>query len=142
MDQAQVDVLVVDDDDAIRKMLRTVLQRQGLTVAEARDGVEALERLENIDCAVILLDLMMPRLGGHGFVERFAESRRDDQCPVIFAVSASGDDELLRVRPEAVHAVVRKPFDMNDLAEIVALCAAIRWSSGSVRSSREHRNYS
>lgn len=112
-------------------MLRRTLQRLGLTVTEARDGVEALECLEKINCAVILLDLMMPRLGGHEFVERFAKSRKQNQQPVIFAISASGDDELHRVRPDVVHAIVRKPFDISQLAGIVALCVANRWEASS-----------
>lgn len=129
MAHAQVDVLVVDDDEAIRTMLRKALQRVGLVVVEARDGFEALECLETIDCAVILLDLMMPRLDGHGFIEQFVATRRLSQHPIIFAVSASGDEELARARADVVHAIVRKPFDMNELAEIVALCVAVRWST-------------
>jgi two-component system, chemotaxis family, chemotaxis protein CheY len=132
----QVDVLVVDDDEAIRTMLRRSLQRVGLVVAEARDGVDALERLQTIDCAVILLDLMMPRLDGHGFIEQFVASRQKDQHPIIFAVSASGDEELARARADVVHAVVRKPFDMNELAEIVALCVSLRWAMPLLRNTR------
>jgi CheY-like chemotaxis protein len=138
MDTAQVDVLIVDDDEAIRTMLRRTLQRLGLVVSEARDGIEALECLETINCAEILLDLMMPRLNGLGFIDRFTASRKNDQCPVIFAVSASGDEELARTRPDAVHAIVRKPFDMNELAEIVALCVASRWA-GSVSRTRSRQ---
>ncbi len=136
MNQEQVDVLIVDDDESIRTMLRRTLQRAGLVVTEARDGVEALECLQTINCAVILLDLMMPRLDGHGFLERFTASRTRDQVPIIFAVSASGDDELHRVRPDAVHAVVRKPFDMNELAEIIVLCVAAWWAGLLSRESR------
>ena len=129
MEHARVDVLIVDDDAAIRTMLRKSLQRAGLAVTEARDGVEALECLQQINCAVILLDLMMPRLSGHGFVDQFASSRKDDQRPVIFAISACGDQDFQRVRADAVHAVVRKPFDISDLTEIVAMCVAIRWAA-------------
>jgi two-component system chemotaxis response regulator CheY len=128
MAQAQVDVLIVDDDESIRTMLRRSLQRVGLIVTEARDGIHALECLQTIDCAVILLDLRMPRLDGHGFVEQFVASRKPNQHPIIFAVSASGDEELARARADVVHAIVRKPFDMNELAEIVALCVTMRWA--------------
>ena len=130
---SQVDVLIVDDDAAIRVMLRKSLQRLGLVCSEARDGVEALECLEKINCAVILLDLLMPRLNGHGFIEQFVGARKQDQFPIVFALSASGEEELRRCRADAVHAVVRKPFDVNELAEIVAICVATRWAASSRR---------
>jgi two-component system chemotaxis response regulator CheY len=126
MELARVDVLIVDDDEGIRTMLRRAFSRFGLVCSEARDGVEALRCLQTIDCAVILLDLMMPRLDGHGFVRQFAEARRPGQQPVIFAVSASGDDELRRIDAEVVHAFVHKPFDLSELAEIVSSCVEAR----------------
>jgi two-component system, chemotaxis family, chemotaxis protein CheY len=129
MEHSQVDVLIVDDDDAIRIMLRRALKRFNLVCSEARDGIEALQCLKTTDCAVILLDLMMPRLDGHGFVEQFALTRRAGQEPVIIAVSASGDDELHRVNRHTIHAVFRKPFDLHSLTEIVASCVAIRWAA-------------
>jgi CheY-like chemotaxis protein len=123
----QVDVLIVDDDAGIRLMLRKALQRFDLICSEARDGVEALHCLQTINCAVILLDLKMPRLNGHEFIEQFTATRTTDQRPVVFALSASGEDELRRSRADAVHAIVRKPFDVTELAEIVGLCVATRW---------------
>jgi CheY-like chemotaxis protein len=130
MELSQVDVLIVDDDESIRTLLRRSLQRLGLVCTEARDGVEALERLQTIDCVVILLDMMMPRLDGQGFLERFAESRREEQQPVVIGVSASGEEELRRAKGDALHAIVRKPFDVRDLAEVVALCVSIRRAGG------------
>ena len=60
-------VLVVDDDTAIRQMLRLVLEDEGYAVREAMDGIEALAALRvSARPLVVLLDLMMPRLGGDG----------------------------------------------------------------------------
>ncbi len=130
MGLAHVDVLIVDDDAAIRRMLRTALARLGLACTEARDGIEALACLQTVNPAVILLDLMMPRLDGYAVAEQFTASRIQEQRPVIFALSASGDDDLRRTTADSVHAIVRKPFDINELAEIVALCVATRWAFG------------
>src|SRR6185437_9660830 len=104
MELTRVDVLIVDDDDAIRRMLRRSLQRRGLICSEARDGVEALECLETLNCAVILLDLMMPRLDGLGFIERFTREKNKEQRPVVVAISASGEDQLERIRGDEIHA--------------------------------------
>ncbi len=128
MEFDSIDVLIVDDDEAIRLLLRRSLQRRGLLCAEARNGVEALLCLQKSNCSVILLDLTMPQLDGHGFVDAFMHVRQPQQSPVIFVMSAAGDDQLGRVRADAVHAVVRKPFDLHELADIVELCATSPWS--------------
>ena len=64
--QPRKKVLVVDDDDAIRTMVERVLKREQYDVESARDGYEAIEKLNRNDYATVLLDLMMPRVDGHG----------------------------------------------------------------------------
>src|SRR5581483_7721281 len=61
-------VLVVEDDDASREMMKSMLEREGWRVAEARNGREALERLGENSPNVILLDLMMPEMDGFTFI--------------------------------------------------------------------------
>src|ERR1700730_16872113 len=104
----RIDVLVVDDDAAIRTMLCRALQHRGMVCREARDGIEALQSLESGDCAVILLDLMMPRMDGHAFIDRFSGSPEYGQRPIIFALSASDFSDLRRARADAVHALIRE----------------------------------
>src|ERR1700694_841706 len=87
MEKAEKRILVVDDDDAIRTLLLTILRRRGLLVDAARHGVEALERLERCSYAVMLLDLMMPRLNGWevlGQIAKYDPARR----PVVIILTA------------------------------------------------------
>src|SRR5204863_8149931 len=59
-------ILVVDDDDSIRLMVERVLRREKFEVDSARDGHEAIEKLAHNEYGMVLLDLMMPRVDGHG----------------------------------------------------------------------------
>jgi CheY-like chemotaxis protein len=75
--------LVVEDDPATRELLRRALEQDGWTVEEAADGAEALERIEAQPPAVILLDLMMPRLDGFEVVDRLRAHDDWRRIPVI-----------------------------------------------------------
>ena len=71
---------MVDDDEANREVLGRRLQRLGYGVVDARDGVEALERMAAGGIDLVLLDVMMPRLDGYGVLAR----RHDDEACGIF----------------------------------------------------------
>lgn len=120
-------ILVVDDDKAIRDLLCAVLQRRSLEVDFASNGEEGLERLRESRYAIVLLDLMMPRLDGHAFIERLRELDLDPQ-PIVLVISASDESDLRKLDRETVSAVIRKPFDIFELADVVTACIG---SSGS-----------
>ena len=102
-------VLIVEDDESIRGMLLAALQREPLLVDAAEDGEDALHLAALHDYAVIVLDLMMPRVDGFVFLERF-ESRH--QRPVIFVVTAFDDVVVEKIPARSAHAIIRKPFDV------------------------------
>lgn len=90
------DVLLVEDHDAIRDTLADLFQMDGLAVATARTGREALERLAGMTPAVIVLDLMMPDMDGWEFLERRRGSAFQD-VPVVVLTSLTITDELSRL---------------------------------------------
>jgi two-component system, OmpR family, response regulator SaeR len=102
-------ILVVDDDDAIRALLMTILRRRGLKVDTARNGAEALEQCARCRYSVVLLDLMMPMVSGYDFL---AEMRRlgEAERPIVFVLTAGTAPRNLD--PQIVSAVLRKPFDI------------------------------
>src|SRR5207245_2684504 len=67
--------LVVDDDDPIRKMLATLVALHGFDVETARDGAEAIERLDEDGFTLVVLDLMMPRVDGYAVLPHIKESQ-------------------------------------------------------------------
>jgi DNA-binding NtrC family response regulator len=108
---------VVDDDAGIRYTLREILESQGLEVAEATDGVEALERLEAAPCALVITDLRMPRMDGMELLRRLA-SRAPP--PRVVMITAHGSE---RQAVEAIKAgaydYFRKPFELDELLGVV-----------------------
>ncbi len=115
-------VLVVDDDDAIRMMVERVLKREQYEVESARDGFEAIEKLSGNDYATVLLDLMMPRVDGHGVI-RFLEESREVPKPFVIVMTANlaGATETATARP--VFRILPKPFDISQLVSHVRDCA-------------------
>ena len=113
-------VLVVDDDDAIRMMVERVLKREQYEVESARDGFEAIEKLTRNDYATVLLDLMMPRVDGHG-VLRYLEEKPQPPSVIVMTANMQGASETATARP--VFRVLSKPFDIRQLVSHVHECA-------------------
>jgi DNA-binding response OmpR family regulator len=116
-------VLVVDDDDAIRTMVERVLRREQFDVESARDGFEAIEKLSRNDYATVLLDLMMPRVDGHG-VLRFLETEKADAAPRVIVMTANMQGALESSEAPVVCHVIPKPFDIRQLISHVKQCDA------------------
>jgi CheY-like chemotaxis protein len=107
-------VLVIDDDQALLRMLRLSMASDGLQVATARDGVDALEQLSQADYDVVILDLQMPRMDGRTF---YREMISRGHNPKVVILSAYGAEEAQRELKVA--AAVPKPFDPDVLIETV-----------------------
>jgi CheY-like chemotaxis protein len=110
-------ILLVEDHAALRAAGREVLERLGYRVLEAADGREALAvyAAERVD--LVLTDVVMPGMGGAALVEAL---RRQNPDLKAIAITGYGEDqEVERVRQAGVAAVVRKPFEVERLAEIL-----------------------
>ena len=120
------DLLIVDDDQPIRTLICLAMTRAGLECDEAHDGEDALRRMEKSTYRVILLDLMMPNVDGTEFLKRMTRLPLTiSSRPVVLLMTAGAIDKPPLVG-EAVHAMVRKPFDMNDLVSLVRGCVEHR----------------
>jgi DNA-binding response OmpR family regulator len=124
---ASKDVLIVDDDDAIRKLVGTALSRAGLTCDTAQDGIYAVEQLRESAYGVVILDLMMPRLDGLGVLREIRSLQwLNDRRPIILIVTASTERNTLDDVCDLVQVVIRKPFDILELSELVRDCVDAR----------------
>jgi len=120
-------VLVVDDNDAMRKLLVADLtQETTLRVEEASTGAEALKKAVSPDCAVIVLDMILPDTDGLQFIEQLREVRPD--TPSIIAITGASQslvpDSIIEGPYRGlVSAIFRKPIDRVKLRETVVFCA-------------------
>jgi CheY-like chemotaxis protein len=107
-------VLVAEDEDTIRKLVRHLLESKGYKVLEARDGGEALAMCKNYQHIDLLLtDVKMPRMGGHELAERARPLQRE--MPVIF-MSGYTDDALIAEGIKVRGTVfLQKPFKSSEL---------------------------
>jgi DNA-binding response OmpR family regulator len=110
-------VLVVDDDEAIRNMVRLILEREKLVVDTARDGFEAIEKISRNDYVAIFLDLMMPRVDGFGVIDHLHEERPETLARVV--VMSAGGTSYRKKLEAKIRAVLPKPFDIRKLIEYV-----------------------
>jgi len=110
-------VLVVDDDDAIRALLCTILRRRGFPVDSARNGAEALERCNRCRYAVILLDLMMPQLSGYEVLDELQLRSREER-PLVLVLTAGSEPRNLNA--DLVAGTIRKPFDVEMIVDTIS----------------------
>ncbi len=110
-------VLVVDDDPDILEALSEILEAEGFEIRRARNGKEALERLEPDPPQLILLDLMMPVMDGWEFAQRMRQRPSVVGIPLI-VLSA---DRNVGSKATDIGAVghLAKPFELNDLLDMV-----------------------
>lgn len=117
-------VLVVEDDPAICTLLEALMRRRGYDCDLVSDGNEAIRRLRRTPYSAILLDLMLP--GTFGFeVIRFLQAERPLMTSRVVVMTAASNATLRDFDASAVRAVLRKPFDIGQLVEHVAACAAL-----------------
>jgi len=114
-------VLVADDDQSIRQLVSTIVKREHFTVDAAADGLEAIHCLEQHEYAVVLLDLMMPRLDGFGVIE-WLKTHPPLIKPIVIVITAYADQRFKEVDAEMVSGVLRKPFEVAELGDLVRAC--------------------
>lgn len=112
--------LVVDDDVAIRLLVTRILERRQFMVESARDGAEAIQKLAERPYAVILLDLMMPRVDGVAVLKFLAEYH-PEQLATVIVMTAFGPSAAGRLDPAPAHFLA-KPFDIRALVAEIGEC--------------------
>lgn len=110
-------IMVVDDDEDGRTMVRTILESRDFDVVDCASGKEALEALENDPLPkLVLLDIMMPEMNGYDTLISLKQKPRTQELPVIF-LTAKGDPEDLMVgyNNYGVEYYITKPFTTSQL---------------------------
>ncbi|MDE2118644.1 MAG: response regulator, partial [Betaproteobacteria bacterium] len=118
-------VMVVDDSLTVRKITGRLLARAGYQVVTAKDGVDALERLGEINPAVMLLDIEMPRMDGFELTRRLRRDPGTRRLPIIMITSRIAEKHREHAYELGVNAYLGKPYQEEDLLRHIAAMVAV-----------------
>jgi CheY-like chemotaxis protein len=103
-------VLLVDDEESLRKVMRDLLERQGFTVFEARDGAEALAEVDEHNPDIVVLDLNLPNVDGFTVLTQLRSRDGTRNLPVIVLTAKGDEDNEVRVLELGADDFITKPF--------------------------------
>ena len=112
-------ILVVDDSEMIRHLVRTELSKEGYCIVTAKNGRDALDRLEEHRPDLILSDIDMPVMNGFEFCEAVQADRRFKSVPFVVMSTNSDRGHMQRMLQRGAQAYLVKPFNMNQLTILV-----------------------
>jgi CheY-like chemotaxis protein len=112
-------VLVVDDDEVIRRLIAVNLQLEGFDVEMAVDGQDCLERVTEVAPDVITLDVMMPRLDGWETAVQLRKSPDTAHIKVVLITARAQEDDKTRGTHVGADAYLTKPFDPNEMIRVI-----------------------
>ena len=113
--ESKTTILVVDDSVTVRKVTSRFLERQGFNVVLAKDGIDALEILQETTPDLMLLDIEMPRMDGFEVASQVRHNRRLQELPIIMITSRTGEKHRERAFEIGVNDYMGKPFQENQL---------------------------
>jgi len=110
-------VLIVDDEEDIRFLIRTLLSKEGYEVEEAGDGVTALEMLSSGRFDLMVLDIMMPKMDGYEVMREIQQ--RGMALPVVMLTAKVDDDSVWEGYKQGATLYITKPFENKMLVDAV-----------------------
>ena len=113
-------IMVVDDSVTVRKVTGRTLERSGYEVATAKDGVDAVSKLEEYLPSLVVLDIEMPRMDGFEVASHMRHSERLSEVPIIMVTSRTGEKHRERAFDLGVNAYMGKPFQESELLNTIS----------------------
>ena len=109
-------ILLVEDEDQLRRVMKDLLEREGYAIVEAADGVEALEQVDRHNPDVILLDLNLPGMDGYGVLQHLRSRPGTVNVPIIVLTAKGDEDNEVRVLKLGADDFLTKPFRARALS--------------------------
>jgi type II secretory ATPase GspE/PulE/Tfp pilus assembly ATPase PilB-like protein/CheY-like chemotaxis protein len=109
-------VLLVDDEDQLRRVMRDLLERQGYSVVEARDGAQALDEVDRHAPDIVILDLNLPGVDGYSVLSQLRSRSATRQLPIVVLTAKGDEDNEVRVLQLGADDFLTKPFRAKSLA--------------------------
>lgn len=122
MSATEARVLIIEDNDALRAMLFTILRHQPLGVDTSVGAEDALEKTRKCDYALILIDMSLAGGEGLAFLTRFREERPE---ATTFILAVRDPNSEAPIDAALVSAMVNKPIEIDTLADVVRECALV-----------------
>jgi DNA-binding response OmpR family regulator len=134
VDPSELSVLIVDDDPSIRSMLGFIFDDEGFVVREAADGAEAIEQLSDDPPDAMVLDLMMPRVDGHGVLRERREQQLAADTRIVVLTAKADPADAVWCWELGADEFVNKPVDPEKLLREVQML--LKRSPDEIRSRR------
>jgi two-component system, chemotaxis family, chemotaxis protein CheY len=123
------DVLIVDDSETIRRMVKKTMQMAGLDfgeVYEASNGIEALAELNDHEGAALLVDINMPTMNGIQLLTRMKQNQRLKNIPIVVVSTEGSQQRMAELEHIGAYGYVRKPFHPEQLRDVLKPLLGVR----------------
>ena len=114
-------VMIVDDSLTMRKVLGRLLEREGYLVITAKDGMDALQKLQEVTPHIILTDIEMPRMDGFGFARNVRDDKRTANIPMVIISSRTAEKHRSLANELGINAFLGKPVQDDELIAEITL---------------------
>lgn len=112
-------IMVVDDSITVRTVTKNFLERYRYKVVTAKDGVEALEKVQQLKPDLMLLDLEMPRADGFEVAEKLRDTPEFSKIPIIMITFCVGDKQRAKAKELQIDCFIKKPYQEPELLDII-----------------------
>jgi chemosensory pili system protein ChpA (sensor histidine kinase/response regulator) len=119
-------VMVVDDSITVRKVTTRLLERHGMEVVTAKDGIDAIARLQDVHPDIMLLDIEMPRMDGFEVATLVRHDERLRNLPIVMITSRTGEKHRERAKAIGVNDYLGKPYQESQLLEAIGKLVKVR----------------
>ena len=113
-------IMIVDDSLTVRKITSKLLTREGYQVVTAKDGVDALQALEDVTPQVMLVDIEMPRMDGFELTKNVRGNARTANIPIIMITSRTAEKHRNYAQELGVNVYLGKPYQEDELLGYIA----------------------
>jgi chemosensory pili system protein ChpA (sensor histidine kinase/response regulator) len=111
--------LVVDDSITMRRVTQRLLERNNMRVITAKDGIEALEVLQDHMPEIVILDIEMPRMDGYEFAGNVRNTPETADLPIIMVTSRTGEKHRARAIELGINDYLGKPYQEHELLDAI-----------------------
>jgi twitching motility two-component system response regulator PilH len=112
-------VMIVDDSSALREMIAGLLSNAGMTILEAKDGLEAQQKLQASTPDLVVLDIVMPNMNGYELCRWIKNNPGTQDVPVVICSSKGEEFDRYWGMKQGADAYISKPFRPNEMVETV-----------------------